>query len=214
MSIKHTAAYAAAPVQLPVQRRSAAAGVQNVWSVELVDMWSIAMTAYVAFTGSFMVPLMEDARCPHYVILSEILDQMQETTRPKTVAWDPAAGAQWDAPADRDAVVEVRLDHVGAALRRAAGGSERDQGYADEIYALFQLCSLLAIRALPLDRLPPAATARALVDAAGARRRREDPGAGDAQPPLESGTTGTAAGRRSVWDVLRTAAAKKMCPGQ
>ena len=208
----HTPAYAAAPVQLPVLRRSAAAGAdqQNVWSIELADMWSIAMTAYVAFTGTFMVPL-QDASCPHYVILSEMIEQMQETTRPRTVPWNPATDTPWDdaAPVDGNTVVEVRLEHVGAALQRAAGRSEIDQAYADEIYALFQLCSLLAIRALPLDQLPrSSATARELVDAVrelDARQQAAPPGG--APPPLAPpGTTGAeegGGGRRSVWDVLR-----------
>lgn len=199
----HTPAYAAASVQLPVLRLAAGAGAnaQNMWSIAFTDMWSIAMTAFVAFTGHFMAPL-HVPRSPHYVILSETWQQMTQETRPPTLKWDPSSDKdpEWAHAAHSvNAVVEVALPDVRKALMRAAGQDATYRGYAEDVYRLFQLCNALAIRALSLDKIYDEAQQRASTGMLAKLVEMAD--RIDAPP---SNPLGVAAHtRHSVWDVLR-----------
>ena len=206
----HTAAYAAAALQLPVLLRGAAAGgAGDAWSITSVDLWSIAMTAYVAFTGHFMVPMDKDARYPHYVILAETRARMAPATRPDALPWDPSRkdDPRWTAEQLKTRpVVEVTLSDVHKSLLRAAGDDPMQRRYATDVFQLFQLSDLLAFKVLPTEKiyqkvtaLPPERRPRMLPKMVALAERMAPPSAAN---PFNIGN----AQARSLWDVLRAGA--------
>ena len=159
-----TPAYAAPPLQ-PAFRR-----LDLPWSVQGVDAWSLANTAYFAFTRALLTPkavaqmqgISNDtvSQAPQFMVLQEVLDQVQQMgaqyDASLVVEWDPLGALVGAAPPEASAVIS--LDHIRELLAphvRHFGDTPRAQKAAHHIVLLFELCSLMALRDPDLRAFKP-----------------------------------------------------------
>ena len=211
-----TPAYAAPPLQ-PAFR-----GLGLRWNAQGVDAWSLANTAYFAFTRALLTPRTaaelrgmgddEVSLAPCFMVLEEVLHQMDEATRLRVEA-DAARVVRWDGFLAGDRIPQmasaeeaagasalITLEDVNAALARHAqslGNTPQARRAARDVGLLFELCSLTALhrpdlRAAHADfaRAPPEDPLLALVERLRLARR--------AQASVADDNTGAF----SVWDVL------------